>query len=199
MKYTLEIYYDKEKKQFNTDFDLSIINNKNYIHPIFYNHDGWKIKSNKFISDNSSSVEMLIYGEYIINNVEKYERKEFFYDLTPMQNMSMPEFFNLKIFCNLIISKNYEYLIDYIDIVLGQYEQKMLSEEIINVLMCSEFYEFLNNFQRFVMNYIKYPLFYNKELDHHLNKEHLEELRSFGYFNIKYGEMDYAGVWKCIS
>lgn len=193
MKYTLQIYYDKELKNFNTEFDLNIINNHNYIHPIFHKHDGWKIKSNKLISDNSNSIEMILYGEYIINILENYKRKEFFYDLTPMTNMQIPDFFDFKVFGNIILSKNYEFLIDYLDMVLGIFEEKMLSD--LNVMMCFELYEFLNNFQRFTSNYIKYPLFYNKELDHHLTKEHLEELRAFGYFNIKWGECEYYSKW----
>jgi hypothetical protein len=195
MKYTLEIYYDQELKQFNTQFDLNIIYNKNFIHPSFFNHQGWKIKSNKIISDKSDGNEMIAYGEFIINNVEKYERKEFFYDLTRLKNISIPDFFDFKTFGNRIISQNYDFLIQYLDMMLGIYEEKMLVD--LNVMMCMEFYEFMNNFQKFVINYIKYPLYYNKELDHHLTKEHLDELRSFGYFNIKYGEMDYTGIWKC--
>jgi hypothetical protein len=195
MKYTLEIYYDQELKQFNTQFDLNIIYNKNFIHPSFFNHQGWKIKSNKIISDKSDGNEMIAYGEFIINNVEKYERKEFFYDLTRLKDISIPDFFDFKTFGNIVISQNYDFLIQYLDITLGIFEEKMLVD--LNVMMCMEFYEFMNNFQKFVINYIKYPLYYNKELDHHLTKEHLDELRSFGYFNIKYGEMDYTGIWKC--
>jgi hypothetical protein len=193
MKYTLEVYYDKELTQFNRDFDLdSILNKINFIHPIFLNHEGWKIKSNEI--KKSDGIEMLLYGEFIINNVEKYKRKEFFYDLTRLKDMSIPEFFDIKIFGNIIISQNYDFLVQYLDITLGIFEEKMVSD--FNIMMCMEFYEFMNNFQQFVINYVKYPLYYNKELDHHLTKEHLEELRSFGYFNIKYGEMDYFGVWK---
>jgi hypothetical protein len=55
MKYTLEIYYDKDLRQFNTNFDLTIINNKNYIHSKFFNHDGWKIKSNKLRKSSKST------------------------------------------------------------------------------------------------------------------------------------------------
>ena len=149
------------------------------------------------MSDKSDGNEMIAYGEFIINNVEKYERKEFFYDLSRMTEMQLPEFFDIKVFSNIIISKNYDFLINYLDMMLGMYEEKMIVD--FNIMMCMEFYEFLTNFQKFVINYVKYPLFYNKELDHHLTKEHLDELRSFGYFNIKYGEMNYTGIWKCIN
>jgi hypothetical protein len=194
MKYKLEIYYDKELTQFNTDFDLTLINNKNFFHKIFFDNEGWKIKSNKFMSATSNSLEMIQFGEFIINLVEGYKRKEFFYDLTSMQNMSIPDFFDYKIFTNIILSKNYEFLINYLDLILGIFEEKMMSD--LNIMLCLPFYKLLNNFQRYTINYIKYPLFYNKELDHHLNKEYLDELRSFGYFNIKWGECDYIGNWK---
>jgi hypothetical protein len=198
MKYTLEVYYDKELTQFNKDFNLDIIHSKmNFIHPTFLNHEGWKLKSNNSINVISLGHEMFSYGEFIINTLEGYKRKEFFYDLTRLKDMSIPDFFDFKIFGNIIISENYDFLVQYLDMTLGIFEQKMLTD--LNIMMCMEFYEFMNNFQQFVINYIKYPLYYNKELDHHLTKEHLEELRSFGYFNMKYGEMDYYGVWRKID
>jgi len=199
MKYTLEIYYDKELKEFNKDFDLSIIKNTNIIHPSILNHKCWKIKSNKFISDKSTSDELYEFGNFIINNVEKYERKEFFYDLTRMTEIQIPDFFNFEMFKNVVLSKNYEFLINYLDMILILFEEKLKTDEALNIIMCMEFFELLSNFQQFTINYLKYPLYYNKELDHHLTQEHLDELRSFGYFNIKYGEMDYVGVWKAIE
>jgi hypothetical protein len=193
MKHVLEIYNDVERKEFNNSFDVSNINNKNFMPLEIFNNNFWKIEYCTL-----SPNELMEFGEFIIKIVNGYKRKEYYFDILPMTSMKIPQFFDIKSFGNVIKSKNYNSLVDFIDLFFLLFKEK--TETYVTLYIeYMEFYEFLNNLQQFTINYIKYPIFYNKELNHHLTEKYLNELESFAYFNLKYGEAGYTGIWKKIK
>jgi hypothetical protein len=39
------------------------------------------------------------------------------------------------------------------------------------------------------------PTYYNEKINHYLSKDQLDEVKSFGYFNLKFGESGRYGKW----
>ena len=43
--------------------------------------------------------------------------------------------------------------------------------------------------------FITNPVYFNEKTNHYLSKDLLDEVKSFGYFNLKFGESSRCGVW----
>jgi hypothetical protein len=63
-------------------------------------------------------------------------------------------------------------------------------------LLHKDFLKYLVLVQIDLSHHLDNPLCFNSEINHKMYKKDLDELKSFGYFNLKFGEAGYVGVWE---
>ena len=183
---TLNIYYDNEHTQFLQSFNLDPIlkyNNSNIMLEKY-----WKLDNlDKTMNEN----ELFEYGNYLLNIVEEYKESVPQLNWLKLSIINKPYNFDVKIFGYYCMNKSYVDLLNYlslwIEIInnnLPKYDYEFKDFKILVLDMVLELVTFKNN-----------PVYFNEKTNHYLSKEQLDEVKSFGYFNLKFGEGGRYGVW----
>ena len=200
----LSVYYDKECTKFVMSHDIDIIN---LYAPDIFKNNYWKhsvevkdveVKDIEVKdSDNKlNEFEMIEYGEYILSIVEKYFKTDFninFLHLFKFIFLAKPVNFNLDLISLFIYQKQYKSLETYINNYI-QYNTQSTNIE-SNELIYKPFFDFLNEFSNELKKYFEDDIYYNSEINHYIYKKYLDEIKSFGYFNLKFGESGYTGKY----
>jgi hypothetical protein len=196
----LSVYNDKECSNLIMSHDIDIIN---LYAPDIFKNKYWKytegvINGNEVEeSDNKlNEFEMIEYGEFILTNVEKYVKTDFnihFFHLFRFIFFARPINFNLDLVAIYISQKQYKPLETYIN----NYIQ--FNSEITNIhydeSIHKPFLDFLNELSEELKKYFEEDVYYNSEINHYISKINLAEIKSFGYFNLKFGESGYTGMY----
>ena len=185
----LSVYSDKEGKNFVMSHDLDIID--------LYAPD---IIKNKYYKNNILyGEEMIEYGEFILNIVENYTIVDFkieTFDLFKLFFFLKPYNFNIELVSIYISQKNYKLLESYINNFIELFKDDNIKIYFLyDEINHKYFFDFLNEFSNKLKKYFEDNLYYNSEIDHTINKKNLDEIKSFGYFNLKFGEYGYIGIW----
>jgi hypothetical protein len=183
---TLNVYYDNERTQFLQSFDLEPILNFNNSNIMFEKY--WKLdNSDKTMNEN----ELLEYGEYLLKIVDDYKESVPQLNWLKLSFINKPYNFDVKIFGYYCMNKSYVDLLNYlslwveiININLPKYDNEFKDFKILVLDMVLELVTFTKN-----------PVYFNEKTNHYLSKEQLDEVKSFGYFNLKFGEGGRYGIW----
>lgn len=193
----LKIFYDKDYKEELAKFDLTPI--LEFSHPEILNEKYWKYENDNYKVDEYTLIE---YGEYILKLVESY--KEHFPQINWLQifMIKKPADFNMKYFFLLLMNLKYQHLLEYINTYL---EKLYLTEVDIDNERIDDEDHITNEYHAFrlllvdysleLFNHINNPKYYSEKLNDYINKEYLDEIKSFGYFNLKYGDSGRYGLW----
>lgn len=182
----LNIYYDNEHTQFLQSFDLEPILNCNNSNIMLEKY--WKLyNSNKTMNEN----ELIEYGEYLLKIVDEYKESIPQLNLIKLSLIKKPNNFDFNIIGIYYTLKSYVDILKYISVWvenikndLDKYNSEFMDFKMLMLEMSKELYNFINN-----------PTFYNEKINSYLSKDQLDELRSFGYFNLKFGEGSRYGLW----
>lgn len=183
-------------------YNLSIISDK--IHDILKINKYWKldIKNNNVNCDN-----LIEYGEYILDVVKEYKKADFKFNIFPLLMSPKPPNFNLNLVIKSLFTQNLKFLLEFIT----NYRKNLWYEtsynelriddiqDSFNVTDYNQFNENLYLLEMSLIAFFENPRFYNKDLDHFMYEEDLKELKHFGYFNLKFGDSDYNGLWSYFS
>ena len=193
----LSVYYDKECTKFVMSHDIDIIN---LYAPDIFKNKYWKhnveIKDGELVDNKLNEFEMIEYGEYILSIVEKYVKTDFnvdFIHLFKFIFLAKPINFNLELTSLYIYQKQYKSLETYINNYI-QYNTQFTNIE-SNELIHKPFFDFLSEFSNELKKYFDDDIYYHSEINHDIYKKYLDEIKSFGYFNLKFGESGYTGKY----
>jgi len=210
----LSVYYDKECTKIVMSHDIDIINL--YASDIFKNKywkynvdivkhvetkDEEEVKDREVIDNKLNEFEMIEYGEYILSIIEKYVKTDFninFLHLFKFVFLTKPTNFNLELTSLYIYQKQYKSLETYINnyIQFNTRSTEIQSTEIRSTeLIYKPFFDFLSEFSSELKKYFEDDIYYNSEINHYICKKYLDEIKSFGYFNLKFGESGYTGMY----
>jgi regulator of PEP synthase PpsR (kinase-PPPase family) len=103
-----------------------------------------------------------------------------------------PTNFNVDLIGIYIHQKQYKSLETYINNYV-QYQKPDINIE--NITIYKPFFDFLNEFIKELETYFEEDTYYNSEINHYISKKYLDEIKSFGYFNLKFGESGYTGMY----
>ena len=183
---TLNVYYDNERTQFLQSFDIEPILNCNNSNIMLEKY--WKLNnSDKTMNEN----ELFEYGEYLLKIVDEYKESVPQLNWIKLSLINKPYNFDIKIFGYYCLNKSYQDLINYLSIWVENINNNLQKYD-------SEFYDFkmcILNMLLELETFIKNPLYFNEKNNHYLSKDQLDEVRSFGYFNLKFGESGRFGIW----
>jgi hypothetical protein len=213
----LKIYYDNKYNEHLQSFNLQPI--IDFAPPEFKIENYWKLEYNYSKVNENNLIE---YGEYILKLVENYQIVEPIINFILLIFIERPSNFNGKLFIIYLYNKDYKGLLRYINDYLLLEKNLEVSNNVevsnnteisnntevsnnIEVSNNSEVsnnadkYLYFNNFLKdtkiILEEHINNPYFYNKELNNYITKENLDEIKSFGYFNLKYGDSGRYGIW----
>jgi hypothetical protein len=177
----LVIYYDKECTDFANSFYLQKLNNVN--NNIFF-------KKSKYWTQNKLLSENLIeYGEYILDKIKDFRKKDFNLDLLYLFMLNKEPNFNIKIVVANIYSKQYQLLYDYINSYKINFIDKNKCE------FYQEFKYYLINLHNSLENYIYNGIFVSNDDLIEITQNDFDEIKSFGYFCLKYGDLGFIGIY----
>jgi hypothetical protein len=183
---TLNVYYDNEHTQFLQSFDLEPILNCNNSNIMLEKY--WKLNN---LDKTMSYNELLEYGEYLLKVVEEYKESVPQLNWLKLSLINKPYNFDIKIYGYYCMNKSYQDLLNYLSIWIENINSNLLKYD-------SEFSDFKMLVLEMVLElvtFIKNPLYFNEKTNHYLSKDQLDEIKSFGYFNLKFGESDRYGLW----
>jgi len=204
----LSVYNDKECTKLVMSHDIDIINlyapdifkNKfwKYVEGVKNGSEEDEVKESKVEeSDNKlNEYEMIEYGEFILSIVEKYIKTDFninFFHLFRFIFLEKPVNFNLELVSLYIYQKQYKSLETYINNYINLITQ--ITNTYYNESIHKPFYNFLCEFSEELKKYFEEDIYYNLEINHYISKINLAEIKSFGYFNLKFGESGYTGMY----
>jgi hypothetical protein len=201
----LIIYYSDNK--FLDEYKLNLISDK--IHDILKLKKYWKLDCKPNIINSN---ELIDYGEYILDIVSNYKKEFFKFNILSLLSSNKPSDFNYILVIKLLFNQSHKLLFDYINNYQKNSFYSVSYKTSFNELRIDDDIQDINfnqNFDTFfeelyilniaLSNYLENPLYYNKDLDHYMHQNDLNELKHFGYFNLKYGESDKYGVWSDFS
>jgi hypothetical protein len=183
-------------------YNLNIISDK--IHDILKINKYWKLD----IKNNNVNCNILIeYGEYILEIINGYKKVDFKFNIFPLLMSSKPQHFNLNLVIKLLFTQNLKFLLEFISnykknsFYETEYNDLRIDDDSnsFNVTDYSTFNENLYLLEMSLINHFENPRYYNNDLDHYMYEEDLKELKHFGYFNLKFGDSDYNGLWSYFS
>ena len=90
-----------------------------------------------------------------------------------------------------IYNKNYSFLNTFISSYVINFTNNSYDP-----ILHKDFLKYLVLVQIDLSHHLDNPLYFNSEINHKMYKKDLDELKSFGYFNLKFGEAGYVGVWE---
>jgi len=185
----LKIYYDKECTQLCSLYDLTPI--IRFGSDEIRNIEYWKLNSNEIVTEN----DLINYGEYILKIVEGYQKVEPEFKLEVFMLSYKPENFNSMIYIALMYNKDYNNLYNFV----SNYN-KILCDQ-FSVEEYVPFKSYLMNIEINLYQYLNNPSYctnINNENSrrNYISEQLLTDIKSFGYFNLKYGDSGYTGRWE---
>ena len=118
------------------------------------------------------------------------------FDLFKLFFFLKPYNFNIELVSIYISQKNYKLLESYINDFIELFKDDNIKIYFLyDEINHKYFFDFLNEFSNKLKKYFEDNLYYNSEIDNTINKKNLDEIKSFGYFNLKFGEYGYIGIW----
>jgi hypothetical protein len=185
----LSIYYNNDCSELVMSREIDIINK---YAPSIIKNKFWKVQNDSSVNQSrSTDFEMIEYGEYILSVVEKYKEVDPDFNLFQLFFIQKPEDFNIKLYLMSIYNKNYSFLNTFISSYVIN-----LTNNSYDPLLHKDFLKYLVLVQIDLSHHLDNPLCFNSEINHKMYKKDLDELKSFGYFNLKFGEAGYVGVWE---
>ena len=190
----LSVYNDKECTKLVMSHDIDIIN---LYAPDIFKNKFWKyVEGVETVDNKLNEYEMIEYGEFILANVEKYIKTDFninFFHLFRFIFLEKPINFNLDLVSLYICQKQYKSLETYINNYINLITQ--ITNTYYDESIHKPFYNFLCEFSEELKKYFEEDIYYNSEINHYISKINLAEIKSFGYFNLKFGESGYTGMY----
>jgi len=182
----LKIYYDKECTKLCSSYDLIPI--MKFGTNEIRNKDYWKLDSNEVITES----ELINYGEYILGIVDNYKKVEPEFKLEVFMLSYKPENFNSIIYITLMFNKDYNSLYNFVSNYNKILCNQFLVEEYIS------FKSYLMNIEINLYQHLNNPFYYYNEngASNYISEQLLTDIKSFGYFNLKYGDSGYTGRWE---
>ena len=173
----LDIYYKDDYKERGCSFD---IDNINKAHPHFKNEKYWKIDNDEDLKLNSD--ELANYGEFILNIIEKYKKRKFYYNLVELFESSRPFDFNMyKIIYDLqyqYCKSLNEYLSNYIKLKKHEYSE----------FKYNQFYDIINDLNQKLEEYLENPSYEYHDAGDVIDKVLYDEIKKFAYFCMMNGD-----------
>ena len=168
----LDIYYKDDYKERGSSFNLDNINNN--AHPHFKNEKYWKIDNDEDLK--LTNEELVNNGEFILNIIEKYKKRRFYYNLVELFMSSRPLDFNMyKIIYDLYDqscrSLN-EYLSNYIKLKKHEYSE----------FKYNQFYDIINDLNQRLEEYLENPSYEYYDAVDVIDKVLYDEIKKFAYF-----------------
>jgi hypothetical protein len=192
----LKIYYDKECTQLCSSYDLTPI--IRFGTDEIRNIDYWKLNSNEIVTEN----ELISYGEYILKIVENYKKVEPEFKLEVFMLSYKPENFNSIIYISLMYNKDYNSLYNFV----SNYNKILCNQFLVEEYI--PFKSYLMNIEMNLYQHLNNPSYCytntntNIDIDNkngvrnYVSEQLLIDIKSFGYFNLKYGDSGYTGRWE---
>jgi hypothetical protein len=186
----LKIYYDNECTKICSSYDLTPI--LKFGADDIKIKDYWKLNSNEVVTES----ELINYGEYILKTVENYKMVDPEFKLEVFMLSYKPENFNSMIYITLMYNKDYKTLYNYV----SSYNMILCNQFLVDEYL--PFKSYLMNIELNLYQYLNNPTYYyinnNRENNsqNYISEQLLTDIKSFGYFNLKYGESGYTGRWE---
>jgi hypothetical protein len=186
----LKIYFDKDCTQLCSSYDLMPI--MKFGTDEIRNVDYWKLNSNEIMTEN----ELINYGEYILRIVENYKRVEPEFKLEVFMLSHKPDNFNSMIYISLMYNKDYKTLYNFV----SNYNMILCNQFLVEEYI--PFKSYLMNIEMNLYQYLNNPSYCYTTIDNensvynYVSEQLLTDIKSFGYFNLKYGDSGYTGRWE---
>jgi hypothetical protein len=188
----LKIYYDKECTKLCSTYDLTPI--IKFGASEIRISDYWKLDSNEIMTEN----ELINYGEHILKIVENYKKVDPEFNLEVFMLSHKPENFNSMIYISLMYNKDYNSLYNFV----SNYNKILCNQFLVEEYI--PFKSYLMNIEMNLYQYLNNPSYCytytnidnENSVRNYVSEQLLTDIKSFGYFNLKYGDSGYTGRWE---